>query len=142
MQRIPLLFILIATLVACEKTAEQEAPQIPLCDIHSGLCEGRLDDGTVVRFDITPKPVKALEALQFSVYVDGVSDAKVSVDLAMPAMYMGENKVALVPTGDGNYSGKGSVVKCTSGDRLWDAAVTIERAGKPSTIHFRFETAP
>ncbi|PKL34130.1 MAG: hypothetical protein CVV45_04655 [Spirochaetae bacterium HGW-Spirochaetae-10] len=142
MLRISLLFILITMLVACEKTAEQNAPQIPLCDIHSGLCEGSLDDGTVVRFDITPKPVKALEALQFSVFVDGVSDAKVSVDLAMPAMYMGENKIVLVPTGEGNYSGKGSVVKCTSGDRLWDAAVTIERAGKTSTIHFRFETAP
>lgn len=142
MLRISPMFILIMMFVACEKTAEQSAPQIPLCDIHSGHCEGRLDDGTVVHFDITPKPVKALETLQFSVFVDGIDDAKVSVDLSMPAMYMGENKIALAPTGEGNYRGRGSIVKCTSGDRLWDAAVMIERTGKPSTIHFRFETAP
>jgi hypothetical protein len=142
MRQLTLFFLFAALLVSCHKTEQKNTVEILLCNIHSGLCEGRLSDGIPVRFDITPKPVRSLEALQFSVYIEGLNDAKVTVDLTMPAMYMGENKISLVPAGEGKYTGKGSIVKCTSGDRLWDAAVIIEHPEKSATIHFRFETAP
>ncbi len=142
MLRIPLLLVLLFTFAACEQGAKSDGSAPPLCDIHKGPCEGYLDDGTPVRFDIGPKPVKALQDLQFSVSIEGVNDAKVIVDLTMPAMYMGENQVTLIPSGNGTYTGTGSIVKCASGDRLWDAAVIVERAGKQSKTHFRFETMP
>ncbi len=54
---------------------------------------------------------------------------EIAVDLSMPGMYMGENRVMLKRSPDGTYSGKGVIPKCRSGRRLWKATVTVPGAG-------------
>jgi hypothetical protein len=54
-----------------------------------------------------------------------VEGAEVALELSMPGMYMGENRVALAPLGGGRYRGKAVLVRCASGRRDWVAEVAV-----------------
>jgi hypothetical protein len=51
------------------------------------------------------------------------------IDLGMPGMKMGPNRVLLKPLGDGVYEGTGIIVRCPSGKRIWKATVTVPDMG-------------
>jgi nitrogen fixation protein FixH len=90
-----------------------------------------------VALDISPEPVKAMEELLFSLSVKGGRlDDILLLDLAMPGMYMGGNKVALRKADDGRYYGKGIIPRCPSGKQLWSATIDIPRKGK---VEFLFD---
>jgi hypothetical protein len=103
--------------------------------------------GDELTLTISPDPPRALSELTFTVGVrrDGaaVEGAEVSIDLQMPGMYMGENRIALAPAGGGLYRGTGTVVRCPSGKRRWEAAITARRpgGGAPLARTFSFEVA-
>lgn len=107
------------------------------CDIHSGPCSKIIDNISVV-FDINPKPVRSMSELIFSVTLkdrDGqFIKANVIVDLTMPGMFMGHNRVLLEHKGNGRHEGKGTIVQCPSGERIWKADVFIEIPSK-KTLH-------
>ena len=50
---------------------------------------------------------------------------------------MGENTVALAPPGEGPSRGRGAIVRCPSGRRLWRATVQVPPLGE---VAFDFET--
>lgn len=130
-----LLFLLfIVVLPACVK--QSEGVEID-CDIHAGYCLKTIDNISVV-FDCNPKPVKSMSELLFSVTLrekdEPVPDARVEIDLTMPGMFMGENRILLVHKEKGRYEGKGVIVRCTSGKRIWKADVIIGRPSK-KTMH-------
>lgn len=130
---------LVALAGACKKT-KPKAP--PICDVNTTTCSSTLQDGTTVRFAVQPRPVRSMALLTYEVEVTGgpAGATAVSLDFKMPAMYMGENKVALKASEAGPFVGTGTIVKCPSGDRLWDVAVRLERPGQPDAIvHFRFD---
>ncbi len=78
-----------------------------------------------------PHPVKAMQDLVFKVSVSGNPPSKSPyIDLGMPAMKMGPNRVLLKPVGRGHYEGKGVIVRCKSGRRTWFANVIITEAGE------------
>lgn len=114
------------------------------CAINAGPCEAEaVPDGLSVSFDIGPKPVSSLSALTFSVFLQekgkAVTDAKVTADLSMPGMYMGENRVALSLTESGRYTGKGVLPRCPGGKRIWKAEVMVERPSRPGrTVAARY----
>ena len=113
-----------------------------LCDIQHGSCI-RETNGMTITFDIQPKPVRAMSELQFIVTVKRnnapVTDASVALDLSMPGMYMGKNRPVLKHLGLGTYQGTGIITRCTSGQRTWQATITVGR-GDPATIAlFQFE---
>jgi hypothetical protein len=133
---LPLAVLLLSLLAAC---TEQEAPD---CPIDAGPCS-RIVEGVTVTFDLVPKPVRAMRELEFSVLLakdgDPVVNAAVTVDLTMPGMDMGENRIRLMPRPGGRYAGKGVIVRCPSGSTLWRAAVIIDRGGRAATAAFLFE---
>jgi hypothetical protein len=53
----------------------------------------------------------------------------VAVELSMPGMYMGENKIVLHADGEGRYVGKGPLLRCASGRRDWVAEVVLRSPG-------------
>lgn len=55
---------------------------------------------------------------------------KLIVDLAMPGMYMGENRVLLKRSADGGFTGIGVIPRCPSGKRLWRATIEIPDTGR------------
>lgn len=100
------------------------------CDMQKGPCTKNIA-GLELTLEITPKPVKAMEELLFSVGIKGyLSEDMLVIDLAMPGMYMGGNKVILRKATDGRYVGKGIIPRCSSGRRLWSATVDVPRKGK------------
>jgi len=56
-----------------------------------------------------------------------VTDASLFVDLAMPGMFMGSNRIHLSHQKDGVYEGQGIIIRCPSGKKIWQAEVSIMR---------------
>lgn len=107
-----------------------DSPVRAQCNVQAGPCSTRLGD-RVVTMDITPKPVRVMEDLEFVVTVSGRSPkSPPHIDLNMVAMDMGPNRVDTELQPDGSYRGKGVIVKCPSGKKRWKALVTVPGAGK------------
>ena len=110
------------------------ADQMINCDAHKGVCTQSSGD-LAISLEITPRPVKAMQDLFFKVSIKGVSPVQPPyIDLGMPAMKMGPNQVILKSTGNGNYEGKGVLVRCKSGKRTWFANVIVPEAGEVKFI--------
>jgi len=110
------------------------------CDLDAGPCMAVMEEtGTEVAFDISPKPLRTMAPLQFTVAVSGEAyDAAgdVIVGLSMPGMFMGENTVRLETAGERLWKGKGVIVRCPSGRKAWQAVVSVPGRG---TAAFTFE---
>ena len=104
------------------------------CSLHDGACSLSLP-GLEVTLDIRPKPVKAMQDLVFKVSLAGEgSDQAPYIDLEMPGMKMGPNRVILEKISRTVYEGKGVIVRCPSGSRTWQATVTVPGKGKADFI--------
>lgn len=106
------------------------------CDIHQNVCSQELP-GYIVKLDINPKPVSAMKDLTFRVLITGEKlQENPFIDLGMPGMKMGPNRVHLKAVNDTTYEGKGVIVRCPSGRRLWRATVTVPQKG---AVEFIFD---
>jgi hypothetical protein len=87
--------------------------------------------------NIQPKPVKAMQDLTFTLTFSGEKPAvNPYIDLGMPGMDMGKNRVILKPAGDSVFQGVGVIVRCRSGRRTWKATVTVPSIG---AVEFIFD---
>jgi len=112
-------------LPGCERGKEEA---IVDCLIDEGPCVKTITgENMSVRFDIEPKPIKAMKELGFSVRITRgekpMSEREVILDLSMPGMYMGTNHPKLVFIGDGTYKGTGILPMCPAGKTVWRATV-------------------
>ena len=106
------------------------------CDIHNNTCTQKLAE-TVVVLDVSPKPVKAMTDLKFRISLKGKQPADSPyIDLGMPGMKMGPNRVSLRVLEQGVYQGTGIIVRCPSGKRIWKATVTLPDMG---SVEFIFD---
>ena len=106
------------------------------CDLHQSACTQNLA-GSTVTLTVTPQPVKAMQDLLFQVAITGKlppSSKLPYIDLGMPGMNMGPNRVQLKSTGNATYEGSGVIVRCPSGRRTWQATVTIPDVGQTDFI--------
>jgi hypothetical protein len=106
------------------------------CALDGGSCLKQIpESGLTVAFDITPKPVAAMKtiALRVDLKRGGVpaTDCDIKVDLSMPRMTMAPNVVKLAHRGNGIYEGRGFIVKCPSGDGLWQAEALVRPPDRP-----------
>jgi len=116
-------------------SADVKGSNLINCDIQQTACTQQLPECEVT-FEIHPQPVKAMQDLTFQVSIVGKQpDADPRVDLGMPGMDMGPNRVDLKPTGNGVFKGQGIIVRCPSGRRTWSAKVTLPGCG---TVEFIF----
>lgn len=107
----------------------------PDCEIDRKPCSGHVGAHEVI-LDITPKPVKAMRLLDFTVVISGnTGKGKLPVDIGMPGMYMGKNQILLQGDGTGKFTGKGIIPRCSSGGSLWKTTVNMPDAG---TAEFLF----
>jgi hypothetical protein len=134
-----LVWLVVMGIAICSLSSDaraQGAPSAVDCAIQSGSCTKNLADGTVT-LDITPRPVRAMHDLRFTVTFSGVKPAHDPfIDLGMPGMIMGPNRVVLKRAGDNSYQGTGVIVRCPSGRRTWKATVTVPDKG---TAEFVFD---
>lgn len=126
---IPLFLVVFAWAVVC---AADSSPVN--CDINGSGCTRSIGERNI-NLDIVPKPVKAMEELTFRVEVPGTEPPKPPyIDLGMPGMEMGPNRVELKKTGDSTYEGKGVIVRCPSGKTIWRARVTVPDTGSSDFV--------
>ncbi len=132
-----LLCLVVTGIAVCPLTGQvraQGAESAVDCAIQSGPCTKSFAAGTLT-LDINPKPVRAMHNLTFTVTFSGVKPAHDPViDLAMPGMIMGPNRVVLKRAGDTTYQGTGVIVRCPSGRRTWKATVTVPDRGSAEFI--------
>jgi len=80
-----------------------------------------------------------MQDLSFRVTLDGKlpenSDSPY-IDLGMPGMNMGPNRVQLKSAGNAAYEGRGVIVRCPSGRRTWQATIILPDVGQ---INFIFD---
>jgi hypothetical protein len=122
--------------VPCGGNAGDTYQELINCDLHQGACAQILSEVTVT-LDVTPKPIKAMQALLFKVTLTGnpPPHAKAAhIDLGMPGMNMGPNRVLLKSVGSGIYEGQGVIVRCPSGRRTWRATVSIPTVGQSDFV--------
>ena len=99
------------------------------CDIQSGGCQKQIN-ARAVHLEILPKPVKAMKDLTFQVKISGDSLLKAPfIDLGMPGMKMGPNRVILKKKDATTYEGQGVIVRCKSGRTIWQATVVLPEIG-------------
>ncbi|MFH0729958.1 MAG: hypothetical protein V2B19_26905 [Pseudomonadota bacterium] len=114
-------------------TAGTQSVTDTACDLHRGTCTQPLSEGAGnVTLDIRPKPVKAMTDLIFTVQIIGILSAGEipRVDLGMPGMNMGPNRVYLKKINEkGTFTGSGIIVRCPSGKTLWQVTVTVPGFG-------------
>ena len=108
------------------------------CDLHVGPCAQLLSENTVT-LAVTPRPVKAMQDLIFQVTLSDELPPNTElpyIDLGMPGMKMGPNRVQLESVGNAKYEGRGVIVRCPSGRQTWRATVNIPEKGQ---IDFIFD---
>jgi hypothetical protein len=114
--------------------AAAEEQQLLPCDLHQGGCRQPFSGGEAT-LDITPKPVRTMQDLTFRVTLSGKTPSEeLSLDLTMPGMEMGQNRVLLKPVREGVYEGRGVIVRCPSGSKTWKAMLTVPAVGSVSFI--------
>jgi hypothetical protein len=104
------------------------------CDLQSGPCTLPAGPDVLVTLDVSPRPIRALAELTFTVEARRGADpaaGAAEISLQMPGMFMGENRLALAAVGPGRHRGKGTVVRCGSGRRDWVAEVRLSPPGAP-----------
>ena len=125
---LPILCLLLGVCLIFSPLASASDTEIN-CDAHQGVCSQSLGNRTI-SLEIMPRPVTAMQDLVFKVSVSGNPPAQAPyIDLGMPAMKMGPNRVLLTPAGLGHWEGKGVIVRCKSGRRTWFADVIVPGAG-------------
>jgi hypothetical protein len=107
------------------------------CSVQEGPCTKHLGGGMTATLEILPKPVVAMKDLKFLVTLSGErKTADPYIDLGMPGMNMGPNRVGLRRVKDNVFEGQGVIVRCPSGRRTWKATVTLPEVGK---VEFVFD---
>jgi hypothetical protein len=132
---IVLLTVLLLT-VPGDANAGDKYRELINCDLHQSACSRNLA-GSTVTLAVTPQPVKAMQDLLFQVTFTGKLPMNAQlpyIDLGMPGMNMGPNRVQLKSTGTATYEGSGVIVRCPSGRRTWQARVTIPDVGQSDFI--------
>jgi hypothetical protein len=106
------------------------------CDAGVRLCAADAGDVRVV-LDLSPHPPVPLKEIEVAVQVtrggEHLAGAVVAVEISMPGMFMGENRIPLRAAGPGRYVGKGALLRCTSGRRDWLAEVVVRTPGGGET---------
>lgn len=108
----------------------------PNCDIQRAACTQPLAGGTAT-LEILPRPVRAMTDLTFRLTLapaPGAEEGLPFIDLDMPAMFMGYNRVRMVRESPGTYSGTGVIVRCPTGIPTWEARVTVPGRGEASFV--------
>ena len=121
-------------LALCSLASDADSETRVVCDVHKGPCSVTLS-GAEVTLDINPKPVRAMQDLTFVVTLtEATAAANLQLDLGMPGMQMGRNRVILKPAGKSVFSGNGVIVRCPSGRRTWKANLMVPEKGEVEFI--------
>lgn len=120
--------------------ADRLAPLDPSCDLRSGPCQVRFDDGSEARLGIEPRTIPVARPLTLTVSVHRLDVDGVEVDFAGTDMDMGFNRVALIRQGTDLFRGEAMLPLCVRQRMQWEAKVILHTPEGRWIAPFRFET--
>ncbi|MBM3128277.1 MAG: FixH family protein [Chloroflexi bacterium] len=118
--------------------APSTAPAAPSSGVSSANASTQKAGTWNVTLALTPYPPVSFQQTTFDIAItdekgNAVSDAKVSLDLTMPSMWMPDNQPPTQSLGSGKYRALGRFTM--RGD--WQIAVIIERGSEKQTAYFK-----
>lgn len=123
---------------APNQTAPAAQPTAPSSSAATGNAATEKAGNWNVTLALTPYPPVSFQQTTFDIAItdekgNAVSDAKVSLDLTMPSMWMPSNKPLAQALGSGKYQAIGRFTM--RGD--WQIAVIVERGSEKQTAYFK-----
>ncbi len=132
-------------LTACNQQSPPENttvwPIIEECDLNHQSCTATQGEQSV-RLKISPNPIPIAIPLGVELAIQNIPAEKVELDISGANMYMGYNRVALIPDGDnGRYVGGTMLAFCTTEKMQWKITILIhQKDGKQIQIPYLLET--
>lgn len=120
--------------------AEISAALDPECDLRAGPCVTTLDDGGRVSLSIEPRQIPVMKPLQLRVDLKDVQAENVTIDFKGVDMNMGFNRMQLERTGQGVFTGKGTLPVCVRDAMEWEATVFVSTPKGLLSVPYRFIT--
>jgi len=132
-------------LTACNQQSPPEGttvwPIIDDCDLNTQMCTATQGEQSV-RLKISPNPIPIAIPLGVELAIQNISAEKIELDIAGANMYMGYNRVTLIPDGEnGRYVGGTMLAFCTTEKMQWKITILIhQKDGKQIHIPYLLET--
>ncbi len=142
-----LLAIFCLTLTACTDTSPPSDDQIIVwpevndCDLHTQACQARQGE-QLVQLKISPHPIPIAIPLGIEVILHNIQAKKVELDIAGANMYMGYNRVTLIPDSHPErYIGTTMLAFCTVEKMQWKITLIIHQTnGTHIQVPYLLET--
>ncbi|MFN3604009.1 MAG: hypothetical protein ACK4UJ_04795 [Leptonema sp. (in: bacteria)] len=142
------LFLLFFFLVSCKQgrdglfDQEDSKKEFIYCEFQKDKdCNFSLQENNQILFsgkiDLNPKPVRVMKEITFTIELNQYEfdPEEILLDLTMPEMYMGENKVILKKNQKNVYEGKGVLPECSSNFTRWNIEIFFNNR-KSTNIQF------
>ena len=130
-------------LTGCDKNPAEDIALWPLikeCDLHSQACVSKMGEAKV-SLKISPHPIPIAKPLGIELALENLNAEKVELDISGINMYMGYNRVTLVPTTAGHFVGTSMLAFCTNEKMDWQITLMIHLAdGKQIQVPYTLAT--
>jgi len=110
------------------------------CDPGMAKCRSKLQDGTVIWFSISPRPIPLMKPLRVVVEVDGAGYVPNRLDITGLNMEMGLNRTSLQPDTNSRWTGETILPICSQRRMHWQAALRLDVGGEQLQLLYRFHT--
>jgi len=140
-----LLLLSYLLLTACDnQTANENITVWPIvkdCNLHNQTCLASNGEQSI-SLKVSPDPVPIALPLGIELTVKNIQAEKIELDISGANMYMGYNRVTLIPDGStGRYIGTTMLAFCTVEKMQWKITLMIhQKGGKQIQIPYLLET--
>ncbi len=110
------------------------------CDLHKGVCEVTIQDGTTFTFEIMEKDIPMMKPLNFKVTSSNPSLDDLKLIIYATNMNMGIYELNLQSKGNGNYEAIGTLPSCPVGKMDWNVDIPVQKINKKIGARFNFKT--
>ncbi|VAW49418.1 hypothetical protein MNBD_GAMMA03-2143 [hydrothermal vent metagenome] len=112
-----------------ENTTVWPTKTIENCNLNYQVCTAHQEKQSV-SLKISPDPVPIAIPLGVELSIQNIPAEKVELDISGVNMYMGYNRVTLIPDGDnGRYVGGTMLAFCTTEKMQWKITILIHQKG-------------
>ncbi len=140
-----LLLLSFLLLTACNGQTPSENvtvwPMVENCSLHNQACLASNGEQSI-RLKISPDPIPIAMPLGIELNVKNIQAEKIELDISGANMYMGYNRVTLIPDGDtGRYIGTTMLAFCTVEKMQWKITLIVhQKDGTEIQIPYLLET--